>query len=87
MGKTEALQKKIDQIADRVKHLRYILIALMSSIIGVVFGISQDSVKVNIIIEFLLIIGTIGVFSITLLIKKEENQRNKLIEQLDSIKE
>ena len=87
MGKTEALQKKIDQIADRVKHLRYILIALMSSIIGVVFGISQDSVKVNIIIDFLLIIGTIGVFSITLLIKKEENQRNKLIEQLESIKE
>ena len=87
MGKTEALQKKIDQIADRVKHLRYILIALMSSIIGVVFGISQDSVKVNIIIDFLLIIGTIGVFFITLLIKKEENQRNKLIEQLESIKE
>ena len=40
MGNIEALQKRIDQIADRVKHLRYILIALMLSIIEVVFGIS-----------------------------------------------
>ena len=44
MGKLEALQKKIDQIADKVRHLRYILIMLMSGIIGTVFGISQHKI-------------------------------------------
>jgi membrane associated rhomboid family serine protease len=87
MGKIEALQKRIDQIADRVKHLRYILIALMSGIVGVVFGISQATIKNNLIVDVLLIFGTISVIVLGFMIRKEEKKRDLYIKQLEVIKD
>ena len=83
MGKIEALQKKIDQIADKVRHLRYIVIALMSGIIGTIFGISQDKIKDDSIVNVLLVVGTIGFMLIGILINLEEKKRNKLIDILE----
>ena len=83
MGKLEALQKKIDQIADKVRHLRYILIALMSGIIGTVFGISQNKIIDDVIVDIFLFAGTLGLIGISILIRAEEKKRNKLIEELE----
>lgn len=83
MGKLEALQKKIDQIADKVRHLRYILIMLMSGIIGTVFGISQHKIIDDTIVNSFLFIGTLGLMVIGTLIRLEEKKRNKLIEELE----
>jgi len=85
MGKLEALQKKIDQIADKVRHLRYILIALMSGIIGTVFGISQNKIIDDIIVNIFLFAGTIALMGISFLIKVEEKKRNKLIDELETV--
>jgi len=85
MGRLEALQKKIDQIADKVRHLRYIIIVLMSGIIGVIFGISQNQVKDDIVVDILLILGTLVLMSIALLIRKEEKIRDDLIQQLENV--
>ena len=83
MGKLEALQKKIDQIADKVRHLRYILIALMSGIIGTLFGISQNKIIDNILVNIFLIAGTVVLIGISFLIRLEEKKRNKLIDELE----
>ena len=74
MGKIEALQKKIDQIADKVRHLRYILIMLMSAIIGSVFGISQHKVTDDLIVDIFLFAGTIMLIVISILIRLEEKK-------------
>ncbi len=87
MGKLAALQKSIDQVADKVRHLRYILILLMSSIIGVVFGVSQKSIAENILTNTLLILGTMIFVLIGIMIKKEEDKRNKLIKELETTKD
>jgi len=84
MGRLEALQKKIDQIADKVRHFRYILIALMSGIIGTVFGISQNKIIDNVIVNIFLFAGTIGLVGISILIRAEEKKRNKLIDELET---
>jgi len=86
MGRLEALQKKIDQIADKVRHFRYILIALMSGIIGTVFGISQNKIIDNVIVNIFLFAGTIGLVGISILIRAEEKKRNKLIDELETTK-
>jgi len=83
MGKLEALQKKIDQIADKVRHLRYILIVLMSGIVGTIFGISQNKIIDNEIVNILLVVGTAGVVGISVLIRVEEKKRNKFIDELE----
>lgn len=85
MGKLEALQKKIDQIADKVRNLRYMLIMLMSGIIGTIFGISQNKIIDNLIVNTFLFIGTIGSIAIGILIRTEEKKRNKLINELEEI--
>lgn len=87
MGNIEALQKRIDQIADRVKHLRYILIALMSGIVGIIFGISQATIKNNLIVDVLLIFGTISVIVLGFMIRKEEKKRDLHIKQLEITKD
>ncbi len=55
----------------------------MSGIIGVVFGISQDKVKDDLIVDTLLILGTIVVIIIGFLIKNEERKRDILIDKLE----
>jgi len=87
MGKLEALQKRIDQIADKVRHLRYILILLISSLVGLIFGISQKNISENTLTHTLLIFGTMILVLIGITIKKEEDKRNKLIIELEATKE
>ena len=83
MGKLEALQKKIDQIADKVRHLRYILIALISGIIGTLFGISQNKIIDTLLVNIFLVAGTVILIGVSLLISLEEKKRNKLIDELE----
>ncbi len=85
MGKLEALQKKIDQIADKVRNLRYILIMLMSGIIGTIFGISQNKIIDNSIVNTFLLMGAISSIAIGILVRIEEKKRNKLIDELEKI--
>lgn len=83
MGKLEALQKRIDQVADKVRNLRYIIIALMSSIVGTIFGISQHKILDNILVNIFLLAGTIGLLGIIFLVRAEEKKRNELINELE----
>ena len=83
MSKSEALQKKIDKIADKVKFFRYILFALLSSNIGLVFGISQGKIIENLMANTVLISGTFILVIVGMLISKEEKQRDILIDKLE----
>ena len=87
MGKIEALQKQIDQIADKVKHLRYMFIALVSGIIGLIFAISQNKIIYNIFIDLLLVFGGVLIFIISIMINKEETKRDDLIKKLEFTKD
>jgi len=83
MGKLEALQKKIDQVADKVRNLRYIFLTLLSALTGLVFGISQNKIDENLMINIFLIAGA-GLVSFTgILITKEEKKRDILIDKLE----
>jgi len=83
MGKLEALQKRIDQVADKVRNLRYMIIVLMSSIVGTIFGISQHKILDNILVNIFLLAGTIGLIGIIVLVRAEEKKRNDLIDKLE----
>lgn len=86
MSKIEALQKRIDKIADKVKFLRYILFALISSNIGLIFGISQGRIIENLMSNTVLIAGTFVLVTIGIIISKEEKQRDLLIDKLEITK-
>jgi len=78
MGKLEALQKRIDQVADKVRNLRYMIIVLMSSIVGTIFGISQHKILDNILVNIFLLAGTIGLIGIIVLVRAENTKGLKM---------
>ncbi len=61
MGKKEKLQKELDLILDKLRFWRYVLFAIVSGVIGVLFGLSQHKIHLNWGIIFLLFLGFIGV--------------------------
>ena len=57
----------------------------MSGIIGTVFGISQNKIIDDIIVNIFLFAGTIALMGISFLIRVEEKKRNKLIDELETV--
>ncbi|SFV52987.1 hypothetical protein MNB_SM-7-42 [hydrothermal vent metagenome] len=55
----------------------------MSGIVGTIFGISQNKIIDNEIVNILLVVGTAGVVGISVLIRVEEKKRNKFIDELE----
>jgi len=55
----EFIKEEIRKIADKVSFLRNILLALISGIVGVLFGITQNKIILNYALIVLLILGIV----------------------------
>ena len=60
---------------------------MVSTLIGLVFGISQGKIIENIMTNLLLVLGTVIFVIISIIIKLEEDKRNALIEKLEVTKD
>ena len=78
----EFIKEEIKIIADKVNFLRNVLLALMSGIIGVLFGITQNKIILNTTLLALLTIAIILVIFIVIRINIIEEERKILINQL-----
>jgi len=82
----EFIKEEIRKIADKVSFLRNILLALISGIVGVLFGITQNKIILNYALIVLLILGIVlGVF-ISIRINFWEVKRADLITKLKDLK-
>ena len=78
----EFIKEEIKIIADKINFLRNVLLALMSGIIGVLFGITQNKIILNTTLLALLTIAIILVIFIVIRINIIEEERKILINQL-----
>ena len=53
MSKKDTLIKKIDEISERVRFWHNAMLALVATVIGTIFGISQKKVDINYFLWFL----------------------------------
>ena len=60
MGNKEYLQKELDLLLEKLRFWRYVLFAIVSAIIGIIFSISQNKLNVNIIVFGLVLSGFLG---------------------------
>jgi len=81
----EYLKEEIKIIIDKVNFLRNILLAIISGIVGVLFGITQNKIDVNFSMILLLIVGIIFAVTIAFRINKWEEKRKGLINKLKDI--
>ena len=82
----EYLKEEIKLIADKVSFLRNVLLAIMSGVIGILFGISQNKINLNIGIVSLVIVGIIFTVLVAGRINLWEEKRKNLINKLKDVK-
>ena len=61
MGKQEKIQKELDLLLEKIKFWRYVLLTIISGIIGVMFAASQNKVIINFTLSGFIIFGFIGI--------------------------
>jgi len=61
LGNKEYLQKELDLLLEKLRFWRYVLFAIVSAIIGIIFSISQNKLNVNIIVFGLVLSGFLGI--------------------------
>jgi len=79
LSKKDKLAKEIDELLDEIKFFRNVLFAILSGMIGVLFSYSQNLLKLNFIVEFLLIIGIVSVFFLVFVIYKIQIKKAKTL--------
>ena len=82
MSEKEFLIKEIDSIIDKIRFWRNLLIAILSGLAAMLFGLSQKKLIINNLTVFLFISGIILIAIITIIIKKEEEKKKKLMIKL-----
>ena len=60
MGKKEKLQKELDLVLEKLRFWRYVLFAIVSGVVGVIFGLSQNKIHLNWEIILLLLLAFVS---------------------------
>ena len=61
MGKIEKYQKELDFILEKLRFWRYVIFAIVSGVVGILFSISQNKININLSIVLLLFFALMGV--------------------------
>ncbi|WP_457563455.1 hypothetical protein [Caminibacter pacificus] len=61
MGNKERIQKELDLFLEKLKFWRYVIFAIVSGVIGVIFSLSQNKIHINFSLILLLVSGFLGV--------------------------
>jgi len=86
MGKKERLQKELDLLLEKMRVWRYIILAIMSGTIGILFSSISGKLEINYGIAIFIILGFIGIFmSVKRLLALDINYREFLddLEEVD----
>ena len=47
MGKKERLQKELDLLLEKISFWRYVIFAIISGVVGMLFAASQDKITIK----------------------------------------
>jgi hypothetical protein len=82
----EYLKEEIKELRDKVSFLRNMLLALFSAIGGIIFGISQDKILINLMLEILIFVNILLIILFSLRIVYLENEKKKILKKLKEVK-
>jgi len=71
----DKILEEIKLLADKYRVLNNILLALLSGLAGVVFGITQYKVILNFVTILVLIIGSFSIIVISIMIKRNNKKK------------
>ena len=82
MGNKEYLQKELDFLLEKIRFWRYVLLAVISGIVGMLFTLASQKIEANI---SLLLLTALGFGLIAVAIKRIDTldkEYRKLLQQL-----
>jgi len=78
----EKILEEIKLLADKYRVLNNLLLALLSGLAGVIFGIAQYKVILNFVTIIVLVIGAFSIIVISIMIRRNNKKREYLISKL-----
>ena len=79
MGTKEKLQKELDLLLEKIRFWRYVIFGIVSGVVGMLFGLTQNKIHLNWGTIILLTFGFIGIIiSITRLNTLTKDYQNNL---------
>jgi len=83
MGRKERLQKELDLLLEKMRIWRYIILAILSGTVGILFSSISGKLEINYGIAIFIILGFLGIFiSVKRLLLLDNNYR-KLLDDLE----
>jgi len=61
MGAKEKLQKELDLLLEKMRFWRYVIFGIVSGVVGMLFGLTQNKIHLNWGTIILLALGLIGI--------------------------
>ncbi len=86
MSKKDALIKEIDEIGERVRFWHNAILALLTGLFGMFFGVSQEKIIVNAVIWFFGIITVAALVFGLHRLEQLNSDRRELIKKLEKEK-
>jgi len=81
----EFIKEEIKKIADKINFFRNMLLTLITGIIGIIFGVSQNKIVINSLSLGLFFVGIIVILLLLWRINLLEKERNILILKLKDV--
>jgi drug/metabolite transporter (DMT)-like permease len=61
MGAKEKIQKELDLLLEKIRFWRYVIFGIVSGVVGVLFGLTQNKIHITWGVIFLLGAGLAGI--------------------------
>ena len=85
MGKKERLQKELDLLLEKMRFWRYVLLGIVSGIIGMVFSASQGKIDISDSLSFFALAGLAGTVIALKRLSSIDKDYRKLLEELERV--
>ena len=82
MGEKETLQKELDFLLEKIRFWRYVILAVVSGILGILLAISQNKMHTNGMVITLLVFGVMTLIIAVSRIGSTTNEYKNLLSEL-----
>ena len=86
MGKKERIQKELDLLLEKIRFWRYVILAIISGLVGMLFAASQHKLILGLAVSAFFITGFIGILIAIKRLGSIDLNYKELLNELEKVK-
>ena len=85
MGKKERIQKELDLLLEKLRFWRYVILAIISGIVGMLFAMTQGKVIIGVATSLFYIAGFLSIVIAVKRLSSIDTNYRELLDELERI--